>query len=697
MQDKAMTLDQALSQRHTKPLSQYQWWVLIKDLEPSDTLLKLLAINDPSLQQAVLEKYKKQKYENWQMLYDFAAHNPESICRAAPRHTDIPLWRIVWRSNIDECQQWVISTLCQKLGWLKAKDNDGPLLADYFAELAETHAAQLLAHLNERYLEGWTSFYPHGVMLLWRLHLPDFDPIMLALLATTENAYRQEQTIALVHEIINADPDYLLNVKPAKLALLLASLDESSLHKAAAQLLKTTSKSATQSLRDALTKLFGRFNPDLLQKLGWLNKKTKNVRLACLDILIQHPDKRACSYLRNLYQTGNLDQNSKDRVLSHLEASGENIDDLDELANLSLAELAEQAATLKKVSKTVENIYYDELAALLPTLEPVLVRWLLHQLASDSEERIPRSVHKILQQCPQEQRQHFVAALVQQWLAHNGEPKLRWLLQLIPYGADDRLVPSLMEAVQTWHKKQKQRAAHAIHALAYIDTVFALSQIKVISETRNYTDLLVDTAQNELRAAAQRRKQPLTDLLDELVPDFGLADGGLELDVGPYSYRLQLQGDLSLRVIRPDGKSNKSLPKAKPEEDTAKRADAEATFKRIRKAIKTISEQQAKRMQTALLSARRWPAARWRRLFVEHPLLRSLAQSLIWSQHGIDGSDSGSFRLVEDLSLIDYQDEVIEPHEDALITLWHPIQASSEAGDCRMASALGRLCDYSPT
>ncbi|MCP4288885.1 MAG: hypothetical protein GY792_31425 [Gammaproteobacteria bacterium] len=142
-------------------------------------LLKLLEIDEYALQKAILEQYRKQKHNDWQALYDFATAHPEMICQVSPRHIDIPLWRILWQSDIDECRQWVINTLCYTLSRFKLNDDDGPLLADYFAELAETHADLLLAHLNERYLEGWARFYQAGVALLWPLHLPDFDSILL--------------------------------------------------------------------------------------------------------------------------------------------------------------------------------------------------------------------------------------------------------------------------------------------------------------------------------------------------------------------------------------------------------------------------------------------------------------------------------------------------------------------------------------
>jgi hypothetical protein len=82
-------------------------------------------------------------------------------------------------------------------------------------------------------------------------------------------------------------------------------------------------------------------------------------------------------------------------------------------------------------------------------------------------------------------------------------------------------------------------------------------------------------------------------------------------------------------------------------------------------------------MAKALLAGRTWPAIRWQWLFVEHPLFRSLAQSLIWSRRGKDGQISATFRLAEDLSLIDYEDEPVVLADNDIIALWHPVESTA--------------------
>lgn len=71
---------------------------------------------------------------------------------------------------------------------------------------------------------------------------------------------------------------------------------------------------------------------------------------------------------------------------------------------------------------------------------------------------------------------------------------------------------------------------------------------------------MIEATHDALKAAAQRRGLSLIELYDELTPDFGLGGEGLVLEVGPQRYRLQLQGDLSLRVVGDKGKASKTLP-----------------------------------------------------------------------------------------------------------------------------------------
>src|SRR5690606_38654924 len=66
-------------------------------------------------------------------------------------------------------------------------------------------------------------------------------------------------------------------------------------------------------------------------------------------------------------------------------------------------------------------------------------------------------------------------------------------------------------------------------------------------------------------------------------------------------------------------------------------------------------------------------------LFVQHPLLRIVGRSLIWRAEEAPELARSSFRLAEDFSLVDVEDEVLSLPEGCSVSLWHP--ATAEAGE----------------
>ncbi|MNQ24336.1 hypothetical protein D3C85_375310 [compost metagenome] len=323
--------------------------------------------------------------------------------------------------------------------------------------------------------------------------------------------------------------------------------------------------------------------------------------------------------------------------------------------------------------------HYDspELLALCAPLSEHAARVLLH-LAATAEEGLPPLVDKLMAPIAAENRARLALALAEVWIASNGDPKLRWALKLLPGNADDRVVDQLVAAINAWNKPRLQRAAAATEQLGEVDTLYALLRVQEIAESRKLKDMVVSSARQALRAAARRRQMSVPELFDELTPDFGLGEG-LTLTVGPNAYRVELQGDLSLRVVNDKGKAAKSIPAVK---DVALKPEweaASAKLKGLASNLKTVVKQQAPRMYAALVTGKRWPLARWQRLFVQHPLLRIVGRSLIWRAEEAPELARSSFRLAEDFSLVDVEDEVLGLPEGCSVSLWHP--ATAEASE----------------
>src|SRR6185503_7071360 len=65
---------------------------------------------------------------------------------------------------------------------------------------------------------------------------------------------------------------------------------------------------------------------------------------------------------------------------------------------------------------------------------------------------------------------------------------------------------------------------------------------------------------------------------------------------------------------------------------------------------------------------RRWSAAEFRTLFAEHPLLWHVVRRLVWITE-----DGLGFRLAEDRTCADVNDDVVELPEDAVVGIAHPL------------------------
>ncbi|HKB49306.1 MAG TPA: DUF4132 domain-containing protein, partial [Ktedonobacterales bacterium] len=76
---------------------------------------------------------------------------------------------------------------------------------------------------------------------------------------------------------------------------------------------------------------------------------------------------------------------------------------------------------------------------------------------------------------------------------------------------------------------------------------------------------------------------------------------------------------------------------------------------------------------------RAWDAERWRTLFLEHPLLRSLATGLVWSAQAGAGLPALLFRLREDGTLVDATDQPLALPARGQVLLAHPLELPPDA------------------
>lgn len=620
--------------------------------------------------------------QRWALWRDFFAQFPAVLdqLRLPEPVLIASRWETADAARRDLLAQDLFKALCF------ASDDDWPHDRALVERMLQTDAAPLVAWFKQL---GHLAINPVVAQRLWDARWPALLPLLLPACADGCKHESDRAGYAPVAETLLADrPGDLARLAAGPLTHLLPALRLDTLQRLLPQLGKAASGSASKGLRAALAQALSALPVDAPQAAGWLAKPNKNLVLAYRDVLVAHPDPASGSLLSALLSGGLLDVAEQGPVQARLKDLGAAAPVADAARSPggeaapagsdgagSLAELEAQAASLQRLSPAIAPLDQPALLDLLAPLSAQAARALLH-LAATSPQELPALAHQLLAQASAENRARLALALVQHWVAADGAPESRWVLKLLPGAADDRIVDVLSSAALAWHKTRKERAVVALQQLGRLDTVYALSCVQALATGKTLKPSVLATAQAVLAEAATRRGMALADLSDELTPDFDLGRG-VQLQVGAQTYDVLLQGDLSLRLRTPAGKLARSLPALADEGLRTEWEAAAARLKTLSKGIKAVLQQQAPRLQSCLMLGRHWPLDTWRRLFLEHPLLRVVAQGLVWRVEPAAGQPF-SLRIAEDLSLVDAESDAVQLPAEGRIALWHPAQATEQ-------------------
>ncbi|MFL0807341.1 MAG: DUF4132 domain-containing protein [Oceanobacter sp.] len=577
----------------------------------------------------------------------------------------------IWPKVGFEERQKLMQQACELLmGWRDwtAKSHNPEQTRAILKQMLQEDPAALIA--NHRPCIVWRQDSSLPVcQLIWELRDEALSDLLLPAIAEWYEPGDYKQTITddaphtLVSEILAYNPERLLTVDADQAAYLVPMLPRPLLNRCLPLLGKLIVSAKSKGLRLALADRASDIDLVQIEASGWVKKPAKSLMAVVRDVLIAHPDPQAGSLLEKLLSSAKLDADSISRIETRLMELGRH-------APLSPVEQQQRVekllGSITSIAKAVEAELTPELLSRLSIFSTMAAKgfW---QLIYSAEDKVPALVTITLSCLSESQQAELRRYVLELWIERNGEPKLRWMLRLLAGSEDNLLADRLIEIIHAWHKPRTPRAVMAIVQLSAIDSFYALIRLQEIAENRRLRASLIDGARACLKEAAGRRQISVDELFDELTPDFGLSSQQGFL-IGEQSYRIELQGDLTLRVINEKGKATKSVPKPRDTSLLEEWEVAKAQLKTMNSNLKTVLKRQGPRMEAALLSSKQWPASRWQRLFVQHPLLQVVGQSLIWQ------TDAGqSFRISEDRSLVDVNDEAVELTDDQPIRLWHPI------------------------
>jgi hypothetical protein len=285
----------------------------------------------------------------------------------------------------------------------------------------------------------------------------------------------------------------------------------------------------------------------------------------------------------------------------------------------------------------------------------------------------------------------FAWDLFQAWLVNGAPSKESWCFQVLGLFGDDDTARRLTPMIRAWPGEAAHaRAVTGLDVLARIGTDVALMHLHGIAQKLKFKGLQ-EKAREKIDQIAEARGLTADELADRLVPDLGLDEqGSLTLDFGPRQFRVVFDELLKPAVLDETSKRLPDLPKPKQTDDAEKSKEALETWKALKKDAKTIATGQILRLEIAMCGERRWPPEVFRQFLVEHPLLVHVVRRLVWGAYATDGRLETTFRVAEDGSLADANDDSYTLASGALVGIVHRLDLDDAA-----AAAWGQiLSDY---
>jgi len=230
------------------------------------------------------------------------------------------------------------------------------------------------------------------------------------------------------------------------------------------------------------------------------------------------------------------------------------------------------------------------------------------------------------------------------------------------------------------HGSRTSQASALLELLAAIGDPVTL-QVLISAATRLKQKGVQKFAGTLVERVAEANSWSLDELGDRTVPSAGLdEDGVLVLPSGPDEkrYTATIGESLTLEIRNPDGKIVKSLPGG--QDDATK--DSKKQLSASRRELKQVVAMQSARLYEALCSERQWPVEDWKRDIGDHPIMRKLAERVVWLGVDATGAIAGGFRPTSEGDYTDAGDEDVDIGAFAAVRLAHgALIGESEAGD----------------
>ncbi|MFJ9848298.1 DUF4132 domain-containing protein [Streptomyces sp. NPDC101150] len=252
-----------------------------------------------------------------------------------------------------------------------------------------------------------------------------------------------------------------------------------------------------------------------------------------------------------------------------------------------------------------------------------------------------------------------------------------WALAALKRLGGEETARELTHLIRAWPRRGHYRKAMVgVDVLAAIGNDVALMHLSGIAQRTRHNSVK-KAAWDHLHRLAGERGLTAEQFAERLVPGFGLEqNGSLTLDYGSRRFTAGFDEQLRPYVTDGDGKRRKNLPRPGVRDDQVLGPLAYRRFAGLKKDVRVVAADQIRRMERAMVSQHRWSLAEFRVTFAEHPLLWHLARRVVWT--GEYGATRRDFRLAEDRTLADVEDEAFALPRAAKICILHPVHLAAD-------------------
>ncbi|HHK5536493.1 TPA: DUF4132 domain-containing protein [Bacillus mobilis] len=300
----------------------------------------------------------------------------------------------------------------------------------------------------------------------------------------------------------------------------------------------------------------------------------------------------------------------------------------------------------------------------------------IQQYISDSVIEKKEAAEVIGSSLNEQDLKEYVQAIYQMWISQDADVKKCGILSLYGIYSDDKMVGILKKQIDEWVLDMRGKiAADAVRALGLSSSKFALMCIHAMAFKYKHKQVR-NAAKEALSLAAKARGITEEELEDQLVPDLGFnIRGEKKIDFGNRCFTAILTSESKIELETEEGKRMKSLPKPNTKDDIEKAELAKKELVALKKELRNALSMQKQRLEAALSLKRYWSYDTWRSIFLENPIMKQFAPSLIWGEYA-EGKLLKMFRYAEDGTFYSMIGEKHEVSSGTVIGLIHPLELS---------------------